>query len=573
MKMIHRRRLAFALRGLPLVLILLAHPAAAALDVAVGDGTDCDFADLQSAIDATLDADEAKIRLTGPQLADVSVTVSPLRPLTIEGGYADCSATEPTDETALLGNFSERVIDADVARGSELIIRRVVLLQGSAVEGGGLRIRGGGRVILEHAVVNGNDAERGGGIALDGGTLVLSSSSVSGNRVVSHATDDVEGGGVHCKGGGRVELRRASRVLANTAFDGIGGGLYLDEGCHLEVSSDRFDLPSGIENNQASTGGGVYAQGGSTLVLEGDDHTPVVVRGNRAVPLPEPFTAFGGGILVAGQDTTLLLQDALLEDNIAREGIGGGLAVFARARATVTRTLAPQACHTADRCSRIAGNQAAQGAAAAVNGDESVLEVARTFVEDNVGFDSVFDGFNGGRVLLDGSVLGNNEALHLVHLEENAAGKVLFTTVAGNDLTGGGVFSLVGGAVFDLVASIVFEPDIDVIAEVDAGAIDARCVLSVEVESLAGGREIELGIPVFVNAPTDMHLTEASEAVDFCTPELVGEASPDLDLGRRGVDSPRANRSEGAVFDLGADELGVIEALFGDRFESASDAG
>lgn len=69
-----------------------------------------------------------------------------------------------------------------------------------------------------------------------------------------------------------------------------------------------------------------------------------------------------------------------------------------------------------------------------------------------------------------------------------------------------------------------------------AGTAVADCILAHEIDSLPEGREIAGGVPAFVQAPEDYHLTEVSPAIDRCDDALAG-GEPDLDMASRGVDA------------------------------------
>ncbi|MEM9352641.1 MAG: choice-of-anchor Q domain-containing protein [Planctomycetota bacterium] len=218
-----------------------------------------------------------------------------------------------------LAIFQESSSDPD--RSLDVAIDGSFFRSNTAEEGGGIAANLSTSTLrIDSSTIVGNDAlGRGGGLFASGGpadeTVVLTGSSVNNNNAE-------EGGGVWIEGGLAVEgsdiqsndaLQDAGGVFAeslwmtdstlaeNTAAEGFGGGLRLGPGAAAITGST-------IEANHALRGGGVYANGGQTLMIEES-----LVSENTAED--------GGGLYVFFTDT--LISGSTFTENTATNRGGG----------------------------------------------------------------------------------------------------------------------------------------------------------------------------------------------------------------------------------------------------------
>jgi hypothetical protein len=204
-------------------------------------------------------------------------------------------------------------------------VRGVTLTGGDDLNGGGMRIQGGGLVTVTDAAIRDNHAtSRGGGLFIEEAQLTLRRTEVTGNR------SDSSGGGLYADTDGFTTLDQAVFIGNSATSVGggmrFGGGVWSLLGTRVEGNSSgvagggvaavaaldgSIDAASVIVGNQsADRGGGVY--------LDGSDATIAAdIVDNNAVQL-------GGGLRVTG-DCAVVLSGAV-RDNLA-EGSGGGLSI------------------------------------------------------------------------------------------------------------------------------------------------------------------------------------------------------------------------------------------------------
>jgi 5-hydroxyisourate hydrolase-like protein (transthyretin family) len=195
-----------------------------------------------------------------------------------------------------------------VDSGVTATIERLTIQNGSATEGGGISLTGGGiynggNLSLNNVIVSGNHAQLGGGIANGGGqsdsigNLTIENSWVHGNSARNM------GGGIYSYFG-RLTVKN-STVSSNTAGDG-GGGIYI-ACCSGSIGGGTAIFNNGtVSGNTAGRGGGFLNAGSLSL-------NSSTVSSN---------TASGGGI-DNGSGGTVTLQNSILAGNLASTGVPG----------------------------------------------------------------------------------------------------------------------------------------------------------------------------------------------------------------------------------------------------------
>ncbi len=203
---------------------------------------------------------------------------------------------------------------------------------GVQVDGGGVFLGWGGRVISNATPFGG------GGVGLWSGSVTISGTDVVGN----HAP---QGGGFYVVSG-TLKLQ-GGRVTANTALQGNGGGLYLagvdgrleQTGGNVIGNHAPASIGNGgglyIEQGLAKITGGQYVgnnaglNGGGIASLDG-----VLFMGGAAQVVQNQASIGNGGGVAVLAGTATLANGVLISGNVAGTGSGGGL--YAVAPLTVT---------------------------------------------------------------------------------------------------------------------------------------------------------------------------------------------------------------------------------------------
>jgi hypothetical protein len=255
--------LAMALIGSPSVL------QAATLCVNPGGTGGC-FASLQAAVDAAARNDLIQVAAgtynENVSLLDKDLTIGGAGAATtiIDGGGTDRVLDSVRSTFTLSGvtlrNGSTLSLAPDehggcarinVPRTDRVILSEVVIEDCTAIEGGGLVLRG--RVRIERATIRNNTASYGGGIWTGAGptNVEIVDSTISGNGAI-------QGGGVASFG---AQLRLAnSTVSGNTASD-LGGGVFIN---YPKYGRTKIVSSTIAANDATNGGGGIYTDRGKT---------------------------------------------------------------------------------------------------------------------------------------------------------------------------------------------------------------------------------------------------------------------------------------------------------------------
>ena len=192
------------------------------------------------------------------------------------------------------GALKFRHFDVD---GGTLTIRNATLANGSASNGGAIRLRNGAQVVVEGVNFLDNDALWGGAIATDGADVAL---SVLGSSFIGNTSQN-SAGALYVDGG-------AVRI-ANSSFSGNSAK---SEGGAINGTAGRIEvLNSTISGNEAETGAGIYLSGAEATL------THLTVVDNRA-----RFVTGGGIFANAG---SARLRNSIVYGNGAAEDCLGRL--------------------------------------------------------------------------------------------------------------------------------------------------------------------------------------------------------------------------------------------------------
>lgn len=594
------RRVAIGLAG------LLASPAFAAsivVDTATDDfGGNLGNCSLREAVQtANADADFGGCSHTGVFAGAVTDVI--LLPTLGGGAFTLTRTSSPRDDTNVAGDLdvtgplriegvsvANSVIrgddtdpDADRDRvfhvlAGSLQLRDLTVRDGyvgSQAAGGGLRSEPGTTVSLLRVIVGLNRADGNGGGILNRGTMTLTEVEITGNQ---SEAGTLGGGGVFTSPGTTLTLID-SRIELNRVDAGSGGaGLYADAGATVtlqRVVVTGNQIGAGFGGGE---GAGIHTRGETEILDSSVCGNDAGTGGNR----------LGGGIYAnsAGCADALTVERSLICDNVA--GDGGG--VYGVCSASLFDSV-------------VAGNRAAGG-----SGGGALLQRGRLIGTTVIGNHS--DGDGGGltlfeSLLINTSVLDNTAdddggGIAFDSLLPDAAARLAFVTVAGNESNadglaggaGGGVFLIageppaVGHSVFagnlenglggqDDCAAVVQSLGFNLIQDGDGCTLQGGSGDRVDgVAGLAAASTVGtpvVGAPGATRAMTVRAPAVGSVLIDGGSevPCATGDISPpgDDQLGRaRPADGPDADLV--AQCDIGAIEIPALgDDLFGDGFE------
>lgn len=551
-----------------LVATLLLGPVAGhAATVTAGPEVACDFNSLEAALAgvATDPSASPTVRLVAGVHPLVHATID--RSVSLEGGYASCTASTPSTglRSILDGADAGRPITI-VGRSSgapiEVRLANLSLENGFADHGGGLRITLGASVLLENVLVLGNHAQMGGG-GIDFDGTSDASLTLLGSGV--NGNNAATGGGIECRGG-RLVATATSGVGGNRATS-LGGGIRASLGCVLEL-----DGPVSVSLNNAGNGGGIHVGSGAQALLRGHPGATTSVRSNVAAAGGNAGGT-GGGIVVDGIGTFLEAIDVKIERNRAVHtdgggGQGGGVRVGNHGRAVIRQSDGVR-CDGGLSCSILERNEARQGAALSV-GFRGTGRIFNTELVDNLGEFSIVDINNltaSALLVVEGVYLHRNSSPSLFHAEGASTLELTHVTAANNfDLDQVIKTSRLNDRSPELrLRNSVLDDPLPVFDNATQTVFSADCLFVANTSGLGGFPLIFADDPRLVDPLAgDLRLAGNSPAIDRCF-ERATQALLDADGDTRGF----VVTGSGDGFDAGADELGTRE-IFSDGFESGT---
>lgn len=177
----------------------------------------------------------------------------------------------------------------------------------SGLNGGGVYINGGNFTLNSaDGSITGNSATNGGGVFLNNGNFSLVTGTISGNTTTGN------GAGVYLTGEECIYVLTNGTISQNTAFNGYGGGVYLENGSFVlaEQSTDQ----GLITQNSAARGGGVFISAGGGFTMNGGQ----VVENSAE-------DDDGGGVFLAGG--AFVQNGGSIKGNVSVEN-GGGVCIM-----------------------------------------------------------------------------------------------------------------------------------------------------------------------------------------------------------------------------------------------------
>lgn len=570
-----------------------------------GSGQPCTHGTIQSAINAANSSPGADvIRLTRSLTYEPEAnTIDTTQELTLEGGYADCSASADDTHTIVsgAGGAQAPVFTIHAGTGAWIRLRRLTISGGDedgTGKGGGIYFKGDGLLEIQDSLITQNTAGSGGGIYAEG-TGSNAELAVGSDVVISNNIARYDGGGIVADGIEMSMLEPDSILLGNQALGtggngGYGGGLYVYSGGLSSYASLGSGSPlfGAVYNNRARYGGGVAVGGSASDGNRAELNVYATADGVPARILANAASVAGGGIHVRSEDGAISgdlhanahLLNATLEDNTSPQGAavqvqGSDTIVLVESFAMFTFNIGDWPadavrCGGGVACGRIAGNRAVDAADQPTQGAVLNAEHDTVLQLGSLGSGLVLEGNRGGRLIdsvdsddynpveIRNALIADNQVGNeLVRSSGGSSLYVFDSTVAGNTVGAGNLLVATDKDV-QLRRSILWQPGRTTLAR-SGGSLAVESMLASEVGSFTGA--VGSGVlpmmvdPRFVDpAHGDYRLRAASPAVDLAA-AIVGDDRDALGFPRD-QDLPAKGNFAG-VRDLGAFERPSLQPL------------
>lgn len=525
-----------------------------------------------------------RILLSSNQTYQTAGTID-ARNVSIEGGYANCSAAAPTaGAKTRIGPFptaSARLLTVQNSSAGSTVFE--VTLRNLEVTGpapaGALLARGGVDLVVVDTIVKeagSMSLDAGGGVRNEQGAIVIvrGGSEILDNRAQT-------GGGVFCSGDGQVEIQSSDMLIAGNVAE-FGGGVALAERCNLLWDPDTASTQGGINGNRAVLGGGIFADN-AAIRWAGTGNLPFGPR--RVIA---NLAEFNGGGIYLERGSVLDVPNIDVVSNAAgviggpaSQGNCGGLSVnlsIARlARFRIEGNVALRDgggvclqrgeflatavnCTTGD-CLNSAFNRASRQGGAFALGDASTLVLNEARIVGNTApFDAAIHAEDSDAStartavrLRNALVFGNSASTNNLMGFRNTDFRLLSSTIADN-ASGLATIIDLGGSTIRLTASLLVDPVTSVLAAPLGTSLTTNCLIAQEnVSLLPHGGNAVVTPPGFVNpAAGNYRLSSQSNALDRCA-DVNGDL-PLLDItgSKRPIDLPLPNVA--GPWDVGAYE-------------------
>lgn len=209
-----------------------------------------------------------------------------------------------------------------------LTMRGSNAITGCSAGSGGAICVSGATVNITGCTITGNTAPNGNGggiytkktdskastITIKDGAIIGGISAGEANKATGIGPDNGLGGGIYIGEGCSLKVQSGAQVIGNEATQD-GGGIYLNKiDAHGEMSSGE------IRNNKAGNGGGVYIAGGTGVT----EHASFTLKGGTIIA--NTATDSGGGVEACGGGI-FTMEGGTIENNTAHNH-GGGVQVL-----------------------------------------------------------------------------------------------------------------------------------------------------------------------------------------------------------------------------------------------------
>ena len=584
----------------------------------VGNDANCDFADIQSAINAVTCHDTTI--LVSSEGGTLSYSGQHLEingnSMVIEGTANACAgggggnnlvgkvtpdSAPPAPAVVLHGDGSDSVI---YIHGDSIVtLESLTLTGGGGTYGGGVHFSGTGALYINDTTINFNNAQYGGGIQFNGNGGAASLTLEAGT-IIDENTAFVNGGGIEIQNSARLFALQPYTFIGYNAAGGHGGGISVFQGGMIDIASPGYNGGPVLQFNNAAYGGGISVDGDQTSlqqvtiarVFSVDPDNPVQISGNTAsqeggAVYLKPFIS---GTADAVGDVSFCAFDFRIEDNIAQEGtalyadtdssIGNG-SLGGTIQLNGTDNCGPESptafgatpCAADAPCNTVSTNVAENSSDHPTSGSAILLQEAahlsadRLVMRGNMGAHAVrtFD----GDISVSNCLLADNTfSAERVRVESDGAPYTSIDSCTFVNNSVGAASVIYSASKLSFTNSIVDEPGVATL-EFTASPSDltVNYVLTNDDSTLPlGGTAVIEGEPTFVDAAHgDYHLRPTSLGVDFA-PATGGY---DLDRAPRDVDLIQVANYLGPR-DIGAyerqsafDGCGAGDSIFCNGFE------
>ena len=318
----------------------------------------------------------------------------------------DDTATSQDGETAvdkkveivdgtITGSTTSGVTIKD-AEDTNVLLKDLTIEDNTGKQGGGVHIENSQNVTIDHCTIQGNKATlNGGGIYAKNSTVTVIGGSISGNNAAGSGWSTSGGGGVYAEGGSTVNLKDVT-VSDNhvTGNYGGGGGVKVNDG-KLTVDNAKI-----LENTTNSSGGGISVKNSDLTVTDSEIRNNVAGGQN------------GGGVEIIGSATDNkehTITDTQITDNRAEER-GGGVFVN-KASITIKDSTLDK-----NHAMHVDGSQASsEGGGLGVMGGKDIT-LDNTKVTNNSAKDGggiwVRDDVDTAVTIKNGCVISNNQSVY-----------------------------------------------------------------------------------------------------------------------------------------------------------------
>jgi len=580
-------------------------------------GTGCQYSTLAAAVAAAkTNAGADTIAITGNLSITSTVTVRDANALTIEGGYASCSATTSNgthstlDANSLSTTSSAIHQDSDDGSGNDLggnlTLRHLNIRNansnidpGDDLYGGAIYANLGtsksGTLNLVDVSIDHNKAGEGAGLWIEGSDQTHAKLNVT-DSLFEYNNANFDGGGIHA-GKTDVAIKGDTEITINTAVN--GGGIYA-ENSNIDVTGHTRSDKNFLGSNSADYGGGLYATaaaygGGDFHVTMQNDRSdqPLTVENNSA-------NFVGGGFyLKTSTDPSTNLKNTIqahlwnmiFRTNMALDGRAAALFIYADNNQSVTHvymkqtdpgSASPPPCASGLACNALDSNSSSSSSSfdSIVHLDTgptragiASFELVRGRLRDNLAQWSLIRG--DGDVSIDNSLIASNQITQSAMFAMDHDHLVISnTTIADNSMQTNQSVAYYDSGTLLFLHNLVDQPFHHVCWPATLATSAPQVVdLGVTANTISAecnGTNVQQGSPAFVDPGNadplqrDFHLKFNSQAIDRWTPATSSNSLiPTVDLD--GYPRPYFKLAS-YPYDFGAYEYGS-ERIFANGFE------
>lgn len=593
------------------ILLILAISALSSISKAtiwVGGDAACDYTSIQPALDELVSGTDDQLYIannnSGNGVYTENLNIINNRPdqIRIRGGYDACEGSPTESPTEINGGGLAPVMNiSGDDTPSNIDLRNLRLTDGTYDNNfwaGGLNIDDKHlQISLNDMSITNNQGYYGGGIYSKGGEgdgiglrMRLYRTLVT-NNIAEY------GGGMYCLGKQVNTIWDKSGVSYNSAisgsqFAGHGGGLFIENGCTVFMSSgnnETISLEGVVGNSATGDGGGAYVIDGSQLILiQIFGNGKYVVFSDNTADSDNNSSGKGGAIYLSGNTSKLSgnRQDIIIKNNTAVDG--GAVAAVNNASVNFN---SDSRCTQKNPCFEFIGNSAGQNTNGTGEGrggtfyvDEASVFVQRAKITESQADSGVIAYVNNGELDLDFNLIHDNGSSpnsefnqdHLL-VSFNSQVELKHVTLADNQQDPTTTLLLgINSTILNIKNSILqgigyatFEGFTNTGTSLD---LTFKCNVMHEDSSIGSNGDISdntiTSNPGFMNSSNrDYRLTAGSTAIDKCNGvNTTTQTQIDYTGQVTGVDDPYTINALG-VYDAGAHENYQWDVIFEDKFE------